>query len=101
MLRAGSPNMNSLVSLGATTSFLGGAATALLPGMSTSGSFLEEPVMLLAVVLLGRTLEARARARASGDLRWNCCGFVMRVIRYLSTAARALQPASPLVKGSW
>ncbi len=29
-------------------------------------SFLEEPVMLLAIVLLGRTLEARARLKASG-----------------------------------
>jgi len=69
MLAAGSPNMNSLVSLGATTSFLGGVATAALPGVTSSSAFLEEPVMLLAVVLLGRNLEARARARATGDLR--------------------------------
>ena len=32
-------------------------------------SFLEEPVMLLAIVLLGRTLEARARLKASGGHR--------------------------------
>ncbi len=100
MLLAGSPNMNSLVSLGATTSFLGGAATALLPGMNTSGSFLEEPVMLLAVVLLGRTLEARARARASGDLRCNSRGFLMHFTRYSSSAAIALPPSSHLVKGT-
>jgi len=69
MLWAGAPNMNSLISLGATTSFLGGIATSLVPEFPSSSAFLEEPVMLLAVVLLGRTLEAQARTDASGDLR--------------------------------
>lgn len=60
--------MNSLIALGASTSFAAGAASALLPGFSLDPSFLEEPVMLLAFVLLGRSLEARARAAASADL---------------------------------
>mgnify|MGYP001033346580 CR=1 FL=1 len=58
--------MNSLIAVGATTSFGAGALSALLPGFSLDPSFLEEPIMLLAFVLLGRTLEARARMRASG-----------------------------------
>ena len=37
-----------------------------VPGVGLEPSFLEEPVMLLAVVLLGRTLETRARLRATG-----------------------------------
>jgi Cu2+-exporting ATPase len=60
--------MNSLIALGATTSFAAGGASALLPGFALDPSFLEEPVMLLAFVLLGRSLEARARAAASADL---------------------------------
>lgn len=60
--------MNSLIALGASTSFAAGAASALLPGFVLDPSFLEEPVMLLAFVLLGRSLEARARAAASADL---------------------------------
>ena len=60
--------MNSLIALGASTSFAAGAASALLPGFALDPSFLEEPVMLLAFVLLGRSLEARARAAASADL---------------------------------
>ena len=60
--------MNSLIALGATTSFAAGSASALLPGFVLDPSFLEEPVMLLAFVLLGRSLEGRARARASADL---------------------------------
>ena len=58
--------MNSLIGLGAATSFLAGAASLLLPDVGLQSSFLEEPVMLLAIVLLGRTLEARARLKASG-----------------------------------
>ncbi|PRW05833.1 copper-transporting ATPase chloroplastic [Chlorella sorokiniana] len=64
----GAPNMNSLIALGASTSFAAGAASAALPGFVLDPSFLEEPVMLLAFVLLGRSLEARARAAASADL---------------------------------
>ncbi len=60
--------MNSLIALGASTSFAAGAASAALPGFVLDPSFLEEPVMLLAFVLLGRSLEARARAAASADL---------------------------------
>ena len=58
--------MNSLIGLGALTSFAAGVAGPLAPGMAFDTSFLEEPVMLLAFVLLGRSLEARARLRASG-----------------------------------
>ena len=65
---SGAPNMNSLIALGASTSFAAGAASAALPGFVLDPSFLEEPVMLLAFVLLGRSLEARARAAASADL---------------------------------
>lgn len=61
--------MNSLVGLGAVTAFGAGALSPLIPGVGMEISFLEEPVMLLAVVLLGRALEARARLNASGALR--------------------------------
>lgn len=64
----GRPNMNSLISLGATTSFSAGILSALMPDLSIDPSFLEEPVMLLAFVLLGRSLERKARREASSDL---------------------------------
>ncbi|KAF6265672.1 heavy metal translocatin [Scenedesmus sp. NREL 46B-D3] len=68
-LWAGNPNMNSLVAIGSSTSFTVGAASALHPGLGFDSSFLEEPVMLLAFVLLGRALEARAKVRAASDLK--------------------------------
>jgi Cu2+-exporting ATPase len=80
--------MNSLIALGASTSFGAGAASALLPGFSLDPSFLEEPVMLLAFVLLGRSLEARARAAASADLT-----ALARLIP--GTARLVLDPGAP------
>ncbi|PNW77102.1 hypothetical protein CHLRE_10g422201v5 [Chlamydomonas reinhardtii] len=81
-LAAGNPNMNSLVGLGSAASFgvglAGAAASAGLisgPGAAALGAlagdatFLEEPVMLLAFVLLGRALEARAKVQAASDLQ--------------------------------
>ncbi len=50
------------------TSFVAGLVSPLAPGVAFDTSFLEEPVMLLAFVLLGRSLEARARLKASGAL---------------------------------
>ena len=86
--RSGAPNMNSLIALGASTSFAAGAASALVPGFALDPSFLEEPVMLLAFVLLGRSLEARARAAASADLT--------ALARLIPDAARlVLDPGAP------
>jgi cation transport ATPase len=44
-------------------SFSVGAASLVSPGLGFDSSFLEEPVMLLAFVLLGRAMEARAKVR--------------------------------------
>lgn len=74
-LSNGAPNMNSLVGVGATAAFGLSIAGALTPpvvgdyGVPVSNDFFEEPVLLLAFILLGRALEARARARAASDLR--------------------------------
>ena len=38
-------------------------------GIPVNNDFFEEPVLLLAFILLGRALDARARARAASDLR--------------------------------
>ena len=74
----GNPNMNSLVAVGSTASFTVGAASALSPtlGGVFDAGFLEEPVMLLAFVLLGRALEARAKVggkRVSGSRHLSRC----------------------------
>lgn len=53
-----------------------GSLSALGLGAGFDASFLEEPVMLLAFVLLGRALEAHAKVRGLAETlcvgkRWN------------------------------
>ncbi len=62
-----SPNMNSLVGLGAIAAYSTSAIALLFPQTGWE-CFFDEPVMLLGFILLGRTLEARARSQAAADL---------------------------------
>lgn len=66
--RQGSPNMNSLVGFGSIAAFVISTVTLLNPELEWDASFFDEPVMLLGFVLLGRSLEERARLRASSDM---------------------------------
>ncbi|XP_022922942.1 copper-transporting ATPase PAA1, chloroplastic isoform X1 [Cucurbita moschata] len=63
----GAPNMNTLVGLGALSSFTVSSLAALIPKLGWK-AFFEEPVMLIAFVLLGRNLEQRAKIRAASDM---------------------------------
>lgn len=63
----GSPNMNTLVGLGALSSFTVSSIAVLLPKLGWK-AFFEEPIMLIAFVLLGRNLEQRAKLKASSDM---------------------------------
>ena len=66
--RHGAPNMNTLVALG-TLSAYGASVVALVFPQLGWECFFDEPVMLLSFILLGRTLEQRARLRATDALR--------------------------------
>ncbi|KAL0330512.1 UNVERIFIED_CONTAM: Copper-transporting ATPase PAA2, chloroplastic [Sesamum radiatum] len=67
-LRKGSPNMNSLVGFGAIAAFAISAVSLLNPELQWNAAFFDEPVMLLGFILLGRSLEERARIKASSDM---------------------------------
>jgi Cu2+-exporting ATPase len=58
------PNMNTLVGLGTVSTYLSSCVALLFPQLGWE-CFFDEPVMLLGFILLGRTLEARARGKAS------------------------------------
>ncbi|XP_057803991.1 copper-transporting ATPase PAA1, chloroplastic isoform X2 [Salvia miltiorrhiza] len=66
-LLRGAPNMNTLVGLGALSSFSVSTIAALVPKLGWK-TFFEEPIMLIAFVLLGRNLEQRAKIKASSDM---------------------------------
>ena len=66
-LRHGMPNMNTLVALGTVSAYLASCVGLFFPQTGWE-CFFDEPVMLLGFILFGRTLEARARGKASAAL---------------------------------
>ena len=67
-MRRLAPNMNTLVALGSLSAYLASGVALVFPGLGWE-CFFDEPVMLLSFILLGRTLEQRARFRAADSLR--------------------------------
>jgi len=68
------PDMNTLVALGTTAAFLTSAAATLFPGaLHAEGEhapvYYEAAVVVVALVLLGRFLEERAKGRAGEAIR--------------------------------
>ena len=61
------PNMNTLVGIGTLSAYFASCVALLFPQLGWS-CFFDEPVMLLGFILLGRTLEGRARSRAGEAL---------------------------------
>lgn len=66
-LAQGMPNMNTLVGLGTVSAYLASCFALFVPSLGWE-CFFDEPVMLLGFILLGRTLEGKARNRASAAL---------------------------------
>jgi len=69
-LRHGSPNMNTLISIGTNAAYLFSAWTTFLPGtLHVRGIeahvYFETSAMIITLMLLGRMLEARAKGRTS------------------------------------
>ena len=67
-LRRNAPNMNTLVSLGTLTAFTASFVALICPQLGWE-CFFDEPVMLVGFILLGRTLEQRARGQAAAALQ--------------------------------
>lgn len=62
------PNMNTLVSLGSLTAYGASCAALWVPQLGWD-CFFDAPVMIVGLVLLGRTLEEQARGRATDALQ--------------------------------
>lgn len=59
--------MNSLVAMGAISTFVVSSVALAMPQLKWK-TFFEEPAMLLAAVLFGRSLEERAKLAATQDM---------------------------------
>ena len=77
-LRRGAPNMHTLIALGTTTAYLYSAAVVLLDALSPAtltaagieaAVFFDTAAVIIALILLGRLLEAQARGRTSEAIR--------------------------------
>ncbi len=67
-LRRNAPNMNTLVALGTVSAYVASVVALVFPQLGWE-CFFDEPVMILGFILLGRTLEKRARNRASASFQ--------------------------------
>ncbi|MCM1982714.1 heavy metal translocating P-type ATPase [Lyngbya confervoides] len=67
-LRRNAPNMNTLVGLGCLTSY-GASVVALVWPQFGWECFFDAPVMIVGLILLGRTLEEQARIKANRSFR--------------------------------
>ncbi|MEB3290395.1 MAG: heavy metal translocating P-type ATPase [Leptolyngbya sp.] len=105
-MRRLAPNMNTLVALGSGSAYLASLVALAFPGLGWE-CFFDEPVMLLSFILLGRTLEQRARFRAADALRSlvELQPSMARLIADPSTAEVAQTgvevPASYVQTGEW
>ncbi|PSN17227.1 heavy metal translocating P-type ATPase, partial [filamentous cyanobacterium CCP5] len=105
-MRRLAPNMNTLVALGSLSAYAASVVALLFPGLGWE-CFFDEPVMLLSFILLGRTLEQRARFRAADALR-SLVELQPAVARLISDPSQAQTaqagvevPASYLNLGEW
>jgi P-type Cu+ transporter len=66
--RHGSTNMHTLVAIGTSVAYGYSAFVTLWPGAEVDGSYFETSVIIIALILLGRWLEARARKQTSAAI---------------------------------
>ncbi len=70
-LLRGAPDMNSLVALGTTAAFVYSVAATFAPWLLPAGSaavYYEAAAVIVVLILLGRTLEARAKGRTGAAI---------------------------------
>lgn len=99
----GMPNMNTLVGLGTVSAYLASCIALLFPSLGWE-CFFDEPVMLLGFIFLGRTLEARARNRASAALEAliSLQPQVARLIGKQDSAEQGIEiPVEQVREGEW
>ena len=106
-LRRNAPNMNTLVALGTLSAYIASVVALIFPQLGWE-CFFDEPVMILGFILLGRTLEKRARNRASAafqellSLRPNIARLIAKRDRNSDQTREIIEiPAEQVRIGEW
>ncbi|KUF11268.1 heavy metal translocating P-type ATPase [Pseudoponticoccus marisrubri] len=89
-LLRGAPDMNSLVALGAGAAFTYSMVATFLPGLlpeAVRAVYFEAAAVIVVLILLGRTLEARAKGRTGAAIR--------KLLGLRANTARVLRDGQP------
>jgi len=102
-LRHRNANMDTLVAIGTTAALLMSIAATVAPSSMTAGGgmapvYYEAVGVILTLLLFGRWLETRARARASDAVR-RLLGLAPRTARRIENGAEREVPLSEVVPG--
>jgi Cu+-exporting ATPase len=71
-LLRGAPDMNALVAIGTAAAYLYSVVATFLPGLLPAGTravYFEAAAVIVVLILIGRTLEARAKGRTGEAIR--------------------------------
>ncbi len=101
-VRHHAPNMSTLISLGAGCAYLTSLVALLIPGLGWE-CFFDEPVMIIGFILLGRSLEARARSQTGASLRalLSLQPTVARWLKTIESAQTVTIPVHQVKVGDW
>ncbi|KMO39095.1 ATPase [Methylobacterium variabile] len=100
-LMRGHPDMNALVALGTGAAYLFSVVATLAPGVLPAGAahvYFEASVLIVTLILLGRTLEARARGRTGAAIA-RLVGLAPKTALLLRDGAETEVPAADLRVG--
>jgi Cu+-exporting ATPase len=101
--RHGATNMNTLVVVGTSAAYLYSAFVTLWPGLAAQWNlpahlYFESAVLIIALILLGRWLEARAK-RSTGEAIRALMGLQARTARVIRDGAEIDIPVEQVVAG--
>jgi Cu+-exporting ATPase len=106
VLRHGSSDMNTLIAVGTSAAYFASLGAILFPGFFGAGVsgaagvplYFDTSATIVTLILLGRYLEARARARASDAIR-QLLGLQPRTARVQRNGAELDIPVAEVVRG--
>jgi Cu+-exporting ATPase len=101
--RHGATNMNTLVVVGTSAAYIYSAFVTLWPGLAAQWNppahlYFESAVLIIALILLGRWLEARAK-RSTGEAIRALMGLQARTARVIRDGAEVDIPVEQVVAG--
>ena len=100
-LLRGAPDMNSLVALGTTAAYGYSVVATFAPGVlppGTAAVYYEAAAVIVVLILLGRTLEARAKGRTGAAIR-RLVGLVPKTARVERNGAVVDLPIDQIATG--